>query len=191
MTEDPAANDSELALRASAGDEKAFTGLMRRHKVQIYRLIRRYVGDAEEAYDLVQETFTSAWLSIRSFDASRPFEAWIRRIALNKCRDWTRRRFVRRLIRPVLSLDEPSAFGAADESPDPERTTADRQSLQRLDRAIAELPPQLKEPLILVAFADMSQEAAAEFLGVTTKTIETRIYRARRKLSDLFGIDEA
>ncbi|WP_415492074.1 RNA polymerase sigma factor, partial [Brevundimonas diminuta] len=70
---------------------------MRDTKAGLYRFVRRYVGDADETYDLVQEAYAAAWLAIRRYDPERSFEAWLRTIAINKCRDWSRRRKIRRL----------------------------------------------------------------------------------------------
>jgi RNA polymerase sigma-70 factor (ECF subfamily) len=63
---------------------------MRRHKGWLYQFIRRYVADRDDAYDVLQESFVSAWSALSRFDPERPFEAWLRRIALNKCRDRAR-----------------------------------------------------------------------------------------------------
>lgn len=174
-------SDADLASRAAGGDERAFTLLMRRHKSTVYRLVRRYVGDADEAYDITQEAFASAWGAIARCDPTRPFDAWLRRIALNKCRDWTRRRFVRRLVQP-----RGSAQAELETVPDPARrqdvAMADRQALSRLDRAIAELPRALKEPLLLTAFEGLSHQEAGAALGLSPKAVEVKVYRARAVL---------
>lgn len=175
------ATDAELAARAAGGEEAAFSALMRRHKARLYRLIRRHIGDADEAYDLLQESFVAAWGALRRFDPARPFYAWLARIALNKCRDRGRRRLVRRLIGGAVPLE--IAHDIADPAPSAEVTAADRQALARLDRAIAGLPAKLKEPLILTALDELSQAQAADILGVSVKTVETRVYRARLKLA--------
>ena len=172
-------SDGDLVQAALAGDNSAFSALMSRHKDGLYRFIRRYVGDAEEAFDLVQESFVAAWLALRSFDRSRSFPVWLRRIALNKCRDWSRRRKVRQFF-----------FGAAQlESVDraPALTNADDEGsmeprLAALDAAIAALPTALKEPLLLTTLEGLSHQEAAQLLRVTPKAIETRIYRAKLRL---------
>jgi RNA polymerase sigma-70 factor (ECF subfamily) len=173
--------DGDLAARAAVGDERAFTRLMRRHKGALYRFVRRYVGDPEEAYDLLQESFTAAWVGIGRYDCARPFDVWLRRIALNKCRDWSRRRFVRRLVQPKLA--EPSTLSSApDPSPAPDVGLVERAELAALDRAIAGLPASLKEPLLLTAFDGYTQAEAGDMLGLTPKAVEVRVYRARAAL---------
>lgn len=176
-------DDAALVEAALSGEDRAFTELMRRHKAPIYRFVRRYVGDPDEAYDLVQETFVAAWAALSGFDASRPMPAWLRRIALNKCRDWGRRRQVRQFFYFAANLETPAAQAiTAVESEEPSSAEAD---LLRLDAAIAKLPPALKEPLILTAFEGLSQRDAADALGLSVKAVETRIYRARKILERL------
>lgn len=183
---DDGTSDAELAARAAAGEERAFSALMRRHKDRLYRLIRRHVGDADEAYDVLQESFVAAWGALSRFDATRPFYVWLARIALNKCRDRGRRLLVRRLIRGSAPLD--AARDVADPAPSVEVSAADREALAGLDRAIASLPVNLKEPLILTALDELSQAQAADILGVSVKAIETRIYRARQRLAVALGM---
>lgn len=179
-------SDGELARRAAQGDERAFTLLMRRHKEKLYRFVRRYVGDADEAWDLLQESFAGAWRALDRYDPERPFEAWLRRVALNKCRDWSRRRFVRRLVRGT-SADPGEMEAQPDVAPSPEGALLEAEAVRRLDRAVAALPPALKEPLILTVLEGLSQQEAGALLGVSAKAIETRVYRARRRLAEMTG----
>lgn len=177
-------SDAELAQRAAKGEDRAFTALMRRHKSGVHGFAWRHVGDPDIAFEIVQETFVAAWKALARYDVQRPFATWLRAIALNKCRDHGRKVLVRRLILGDRSLDNPAAQAVPDGSPDPEETLLASRERTRLANAIARLPASLKEPLILTCFEDYSQQAAAELLGVSVKTIETRIYRARRKLAD-------
>lgn len=181
MTGSPGArDDAALVAAVLAGDSRAFTELMRRHKDAIYRFIRRYVGDADEAYDLVQETFVAAWSALSTFDSAKPMRAWLRRIALNKCRDWTRRRQVRRFFFSADSIDAAGGVAAvpvAEPAPETER------QLAALDRLISTLPAALKEPLILTQFEGLSHKEAARILNISPKAIEMRVYRARAHLT--------
>lgn len=164
---------------------------MQATKSHLYRFVRRYVGDAEETYDLMQETYAAAWLAIRRYDPERPFETWLRAIAINKCRDWSRRRRVRRWLFGAVDLTTPQAMAAPDPAPDAFDDLAAAQTLSRLDRAIANLAPHLKEPLLLTAIEERSQAEAAAILGVSVKTIETRVARARRALAQALDPDDA
>jgi RNA polymerase sigma-70 factor (ECF subfamily) len=181
LPEEP--SDQTLTARAVKGEQAAFAILMRRHKGWLYRFVRRYVLDGEEAYDVLQESFASAWSALSRYDPERPFEVWLRRIALNKCRDRARKAAVRRALFGFLG-------GAPDqrpEIPDPARgadeAAASRQALARLEAAIAALPQGLKEPLVLTALEGLSHKEAGEILGMNAKAVETRVYRARKQLA--------
>lgn len=188
MNDPDEATDAELVSRALAGEDRAFTALMRRHKAGLYRFVRRYMTDPDAAYEVVQESFIAVWKNLARYDGARPFLSWARTIALNKCRDRGRRDRVRRLVFGGRTLDAEETLAHADPAPGAERLLLEAQRRRALDRAIGGLPPKLKEPLILTCFEDMSHQAAGELLGVSPKTIETRVYRARQKLAAELGL---
>ena len=185
MTGDESApSDEALALRAQQGDRRAFDALVTRHKSVLYRMVRRYVGDADEAYDILQDAWISVWETLHRYDAKRPFIAWVRVIALNKCRDYSRRRRFRRLILQVFAV-EPAVTarpGLPEEEDEEALAARDDLRLQQLAEAIAALPPLYKEPLVLTTAGGLTQEATAALLKTTAKAIEMRLRRARSKL---------
>ena len=173
-----------LEARAATGDRAAFSALMTATKGDLHRFVRRYIGDDEEAYDVVQETYASAWLAIRRYDPGRSFPTWLRSIAVNKCRDWGRKRTVRRVVRGVMGLDAPEALAVADGATTPEDHVDDGRRRAALDRAIADLPDALKAPLLLTALEGRSHAEVALIVGATPKAVETRVARARAKLAE-------
>lgn len=175
--------DRALVARALSGDESAYAGLMQRHRDAVYRLTRGHVCDADEALDVTQEAFVAAFAALARYDGVRPFRIWIARIALNKCRDWARRRAVRRFFTGARPIDE--ALDIKDDDATPEEALASARALARINAAVSALPATLKDSLLLCAIEGMSQIEAAEVLGVTPKAVETRIYRARAKLSEM------
>jgi RNA polymerase sigma-70 factor (ECF subfamily) len=180
---DPA-SDEALAQRAAGGDERAFAELVRRHKEPLYRLLRRYTGDAEQAYEAAHEAFIAAWRALGRYDPDRSFVAWLRTIAFNKQRDLGRRKAVHRFLLGSDLLEEEAVEAAADPGAGADEALIERQEVQALDRAIASLPVKLKEALVLTAFDGRSQKEAGDILGVSEKTVETRVYRARKILAE-------
>lgn len=178
-------SDSELAALARTGRDEIYRELLARYKAPVFRLIRHHVGDADEAMDLTQESFVSAFSAIERYDGARPFRIWISRIALNKCRDWARRRAVRSFFTRALPLE--NAHDVAIDGPAPDVETGDREELARVQKAIAGLPHNLREVLLLRGVEDLGQAETAELLKVSEKTVETRLYRARVKLRALLG----
>ncbi len=187
MTLDEGAPDAVLASRAAEGDERAFAVLVGRHKEPLYRLLRRYTGDAEEAYEAAHETFIAAWAALGRYDPQRPFLAWLRTIAINKARDRGRRMAFRRLLFGAGGLETGGVLAALDPGIAADEAVIERQDLARLDQAIAKLPAKLKEALLLTSFDGWSQQKAGEILGVSAKSIETRVHRARKILARTLG----
>ncbi len=182
-------SDGELAALSKAGRQAAFAEIMRRYEQPIYKLVRAFVGDADEALDLVQERFVSAYQALGRLDADRSMRVWLTAIALNKCRDWARKRAVRRLLSFSIPIGG-EAEAVADDQVAVDDVTADRQDLDRVIRAIATLPANLKEPLVLRAIEGLSQAETAEALDITEKAVETRLSRARAKLAEKLNLFE-
>ena len=179
-------SDGELAVLALDRASAAFAILMQRYETRIYRLIRSHVGQNNEAIDLVQESFVAAWLALRTYDPARPFGTWLARIAINKSRDWGRRRAVRAFFTFAAPLDG-DVLEIPDESIAADITVSDRQRMAAVARALPQLPAQLKEPLILCTVDGLSQADAASVLGISEKAVETRIRRARARLTEILG----
>lgn len=178
-------SDRELAALARAGQQQVYRELLRRYKTPVFRLIQSNIGDPDEAMDLTQETFVAGFGAIGRYDADRPFRLWIARIALNKCRDWARRRTVRSFFSRALPLE--SAHDVASDGPAPDTEAADRAELDRVRAAMARLPSNLREVLVLRGVEDLTQAETAELLQTSEKTVEMRLYRARAKLKALLG----
>lgn len=176
--------DETLAARAQQGDHRAFDALVGRHKEMLYRLVHRYLGNSDDAYDLLQDTFIAVWETLHRYDPKRSFAAWTRTIALNKCRDFSRqqrfRLWIAQLFAAEPTTEPPSPAQVADLA---EIETENQNRLRRLSEAIAALPARYKEPLLLTTVGGLSQKATAAILATSTKTVETRLRRARHELS--------
>jgi RNA polymerase sigma factor (sigma-70 family) len=176
-------SDAHLAACAKAGERGAFDVLVERNKNTIYHFVRRYVGQADDAYDVLQDCFIAAWDGLSRYDLDRPFLPWLRIIALNKCRDFGRRQAVRRLVLETFFRQS----GQREEAQrDCQAEAEDRRAsqLNALDQAIAALPAFYKEPLLLAVVSGISHENIAKMLETTPKAVEMRLYRARKKLFD-------
>lgn len=178
-------NDETLAIRARTGNEAAFNTLMRRHKPWLYGFIRRYVGNSEDAYDLLQDSFVAIWRALGRYDPSYPFKSWARQIALNKCRDHGRKMRLRRLFGGVMPAADITPSQARWADPAGQFDTG--LALAELDAAIATLPRGLKEPLLLAALEGLSHQEAGTMLGLSAKAVESRLYRARNRLASVLN----
>ncbi|ODS93021.1 MAG: RNA polymerase subunit sigma-24 [Erythrobacter sp. SCN 62-14] len=173
-------DDAALVAAILAGDASAERALVERHRDALYRLARSATGDPQEALDITQDAFVAAFGALRRYDPARSLGAWLAAITLNKCRDWARRRKVRRWL--GLPMPDGVEHWVAADAPLPDQTAADRAELAATARAIADLPPNLKDVLLLRTLEGLSQAETAAVLGISEKAVETRLYRAREKL---------
>ena len=176
-------SDGELAALALGGRQSAYTALLTRYREPVFRVVRGTIGDNDAAVDVTQEAFVSAFAALKSYDGERPFKTWISRIAINKCRDWARRRSVRRFFSFALPIEAAAAI--SDDTIPADQQLSDRAELARVQAAIAMLPQSIREPLVLRTIEGMTQAEAAQVLGISEKAVETRLYRARGRLTEL------
>lgn len=175
-------NDTDLIERVREGDRSAFSKLVAPHLPRLLGLARRMLGSTDEAEDALQNALASTWIARARLDPGKPVAPYLTTVSLNKCRDKLRRRKVLQML-GLEATD--SHFAAVADAPGAEVELADRQELERVSKAIDKLPLRLREALVLVAVEGRSQREVAELLGVTDKTIETRVYRARQRLREI------
>jgi RNA polymerase sigma factor CnrH len=174
--------DSELVGRALNGAEEAFERLLERHLQHVQRLIAKRLRDPDDVLDVLQDTRLAVWKALSTYDTDRPFEAWVTSIALNKCRDWGRRRIVR--TRLLLQMQEHLVLQEGRlHSHSPERLMIEREKVHALRRALDKLPQQFRQPLVLTTFRELSQADAGRALKLTPKAVENRVRRARGRLA--------
>jgi RNA polymerase sigma-70 factor, ECF subfamily len=173
----------EALARVAAGDAQAFASLVESHQERLLRLCERLLGDAEEARDAAQEVFLKAY---RKAGAVRPqgrVYTWLYRIAVNHCLNKLRRRKLVRFLRweDPEERDAP-AFDPPDEAADPAAALEARRRWRATRRALARLPENQRSVLVLVRFEGLSYKQVAEVLSITEGAVESRLFRAMRRL---------
>lgn len=192
----PADPDLEALRRVAAGDVDAFEALVRRHERRLLRLCERMLGNAESAREATQDVFFKAWRKAAGFRPRAKVSTWLYRIAVHHCLNQLRRRKVVQFFsfgdavstRSADGGDETLELDPADPAPDAERRLADRRRWQRLRQAIDELPAAQRAVLVLVRFEGLSYLETAEALGVTRNAVESRLFRAMRRLEKTPGV---
>lgn len=184
LKENTADEDHALVQRLRSGDDFALNEIMQRYKDRVCRLAWRYVGNEDAALDVTQETFTKLYFNIDKYDSAYKFSTWLFQIAVNLCRDHLRKNknHARNISPDALNETGPGDWQRSDENI--EAGFLARQQLTLLRREIDLLPDTLKEAFILFAVEEKSQAECAEILNVSAKTLETRVYRARKTLSE-------
>lgn len=169
--------DPATVRLAAAGDRRAFALLVRHTQDHVWRFIRHQVGDDELASDLSQETFLRVHASLRSFRGEAAFTTWLLRIARNLVVD-ERRRAARRPV--VVPVDESASPGR-----DPGTTLR-----SELEAALASLPVDQRDALLLVEILGLRYREAAAVLEVAEGTVKSRVFHARAGLTRWMAADE-
>lgn len=176
-------DDAELVRRALARDGAAFRAIMERHNRRLYRVARSILRNDSEAEDVVQEAYVNAFTHLDGFRGDSSLATWLSRIAMNEALGRLRRE------RPTVELDALAAqrteaqiipFPQSGASDDPERTMAQREILQLVERAADNLPEIFRIVFVTRVIEGMSVEETAELLGLQPETVKTRLHRARR-----------
>lgn len=161
-------DESAVVAAVRRGDEEAFALLYRRFRPLVFRAALRIGGDADRAEDVVQETFLKVHAALADWRAEARLSTWIYRIAVNLALD-ERRRSARR---PVLPLPEVVA-----------PQVADLGHHERIDQAIAALPPRERAVFVLRHHEDLPLAEIAEVLGMALGTAKATLHHALIKLS--------
>jgi RNA polymerase sigma-70 factor (ECF subfamily) len=175
----PAGDDiARLIAQARSGSPEAWGELYRRFAPAIFRFCRRALPAREDAEDATTEIFIKVREKIGQYDATRPFNAWLYKVAANHCWDLLRRRRIRQDLETGEIEDLPL------EHPDPgqlERVLQEQTS-QGVRRALEKLPPRARMALVLRYYAEMSYDEIAEALGVRRPFVGVLLLRARHQL---------
>lgn len=172
--------DTDLLVRIAAGEQVALRRLIDRHGRGLRLFAARYLGNAEDAEDVVQDVFVAVWKHAGRFKPDKGRAAtWLYRIAANRCIDLRRwRRF-----RTFVGLgDVEDALPA--EQPDAVAGIGARQELAIVRSGLAELPERQRMALLLRTVADLDVPAIAQVMGSTSGSVEQLLVRARRSLRE-------
>lgn len=171
----PDKDDQELLALIQDGSHQAFAELVQRHTERFYRLAYRYVQNRETAEDLVQDAFVGLWANPASWRAERnsKFTTWFYRIVVNLCLDWQKKK------RP-LPLNEEMPLADERESVDEAMIRIQEQKL--LEKEIAALPERQRTALNLCFDEGLTNQEAAESMGLNLKALQSLIMRAKTTL---------
>jgi RNA polymerase sigma-70 factor (ECF subfamily) len=185
------ADDSQLIALSIQGDRAAFGELVGRYQERLYHTAYRLIGNAEDARDVVQDSFLSAYLSLHQFKGDARFFTWLYRIAVNATIT------VKRKHRAMLSADLTGSQTLAEphdesEGSQPGAALERAEDERRLHVALAALTMEHRTVLVLKDIEGQKYEMIAEVLGVPIGTVRSRLHRARLELRDrLQGPDDA
>ena len=170
-------SDGALIAKIVAGNRLAMQVLFARHHARVYRFTLRLIGSEAAAEDLTSDVFLAVWRQAHRFEARSSVTTWLLAIARYKALAELRRR-------PETSSDEASAE-TSDPADDPEASFEIKHRGEILRNCLTRLSPPHREIIDLVYYHEKSVHEAAEILGIPGNTVKTRMFHARKKLSEL------
>jgi RNA polymerase sigma-70 factor, ECF subfamily len=171
-------SDAECVRRIHEGEIAAFEILVRRHQKTIFNLLYRMLGDYDEAAEISQEAFLSAYRSIGQFRGDANFSTWLYRIALNHAS--TRRRSLAKWQQRTVPIETTETVSERDI--DPAENVEQKEIQEQVQRALKGLEPDDAAIILLKDLQDVSYEEVARVLAVPVGTVKSRLHRARRAL---------
>jgi len=183
-------NDEDVSLlgQIARDDEHALRQLMDRYKDAVFHFAYRYLGNVADSSEITEATFFRVYQKADSYQPRASVKTWIFSIARNMALDQLRRQ---KKFRGQFSLDKPIGEGTNEQSAferidsgeaDPHSQLHSEETLQQIHSKIQELPEKLRFPFIFCVLEDHPYDECAAILRVNRKTVETRIYRARKQL---------
>jgi RNA polymerase sigma-70 factor, ECF subfamily len=185
LSANTAASDEVLIRRIAQGDRLAMQVLFARHHVRVYRFVLRLVRNEATAEDLISEVFLDVWRQADRFEGRSAVSTWLLAIARFKALSSMRRR-------PDEELDEEAAGAIEDASDTPEVSLQKKDKSGLLRKCLEQLSREHREVIDLVYYHEKSIEEVAEIVGIPEATVKTRMFYARKKLSELLkaaGLD--
>ncbi len=171
-------SDAECVRRLQRGETDAFEILVRRHEKTIFNLVYRMLGDYDEAAEVSQEVFLSAFRAVGQFRGDANFSTWLYRIALNHSS--TRRKSLGARQQRIVPIE--SADLLSDPQPGPPETLEKKQIRERVQHALSQLDPEDAKVLLLRDLQDIPYDEVARVLEIPVGTVKSRLHRARQAL---------
>jgi RNA polymerase sigma-70 factor (ECF subfamily) len=189
--------DQQLVERAQRGDKRAFELLVAKYQRKLARLLGRMVRDPAEVEDVTQEAFIKAYRALPSFRGDSAFYTWLYRIAINTAKNYLVAMGRRAPTSTGFDHEEAEGFEDAEQLRDtstPEGELLGKQIAATVNRALDDLPEDLRTAITLREIEGLSYEEIAGVMNCPIGTVRSRIFRAREsiaaELRPLLGTDE-
>ncbi len=178
--------DQVLVERAQKGDSRAFELLVSKYQRRLTRLLFRFVKDEHEVNDVAQEAFIKAYRALPNFRGDSAFYTWLYRIAINTAKNFLVVNGRQPVIQGGLANDEGELLDLTEQMPDyrtPETDLLNREIIQTVDAAVAGLPEELRQAIMLREMEGLSYEEIAQTMNCPIGTVRSRIFRAREVIA--------
>lgn len=178
--------DNDLVLRVQRGDKRAFDLLVIKYQHRIIQLVNRYVKDPSEAQDIAQEAFIKAYRALKDFRGDSAFYTWLYRIAINTAKNFLVAKSRRSSdyevdIQDAEQIENAPQLQGMDT---PEQLLLNDEILRIINKAIEELPEDMRMAIMMREIEGLSYEEIAQIMNCPIGTIRSRIFRAREAIDN-------
>ncbi len=175
--------DKQVIEEILAGKQEVYREFVSRYQNRVYSVALKYTNNPKDAEDVSQEVFIQAYKSLASFTFQSSLSTWLYRITINKCLDWKRKN---KMMLLYNSNEYTNLLLQQNKMKQPEELLLlkDQQSLIKI--LLKKLPEGYQSVIILYYFDHLSYQQIAERLGIAKKTVESRLYRGKTLLKDLW-----
>ncbi|MBI5498207.1 MAG: sigma-70 family RNA polymerase sigma factor [Deltaproteobacteria bacterium] len=182
----PESLEQALIARASRGEAEAFGVLVARYEARLFNFMVRYTGDRDAARDLCQEAFLKSFRALPGFRVGAPFKPWLYRVAINTANSWLRRGARREVgVDALPDAGSPLRSSTAQQPPPTDTHLERNQRSDAVAAALARLPADQREAVVLRFVEDFSYEEMAVVLGTRVPAVKMRVHRGLARLREL------
>jgi RNA polymerase sigma-70 factor (ECF subfamily) len=178
--------DQQLVERAQLGEKRAFDLLVTKYQRRLGRLLSRFIRDSSDVEDVTQEAFVKAYRALPSFRGESAFYTWLYRIGINTAKNFLSANGRRHMLNSEVIDEDGETFDVSSQIPDmntPETELMNRQILETVNSAVAELPEELRTAITLREMDGLSYEEIARVMDCPIGTVRSRIFRAREAIA--------
>lgn len=180
-------NEEKIIKQLKSGDYSNYDKIVDSYKNRVFGMAYKFTNDYDEAQDLGQEVFLKIYRQIKNFREESKLSTWIYRISVNTCLDWKKKKERIKSINFSSMVNEENkdqTIDIKDQSMLPDEIILKDEDQKQVHKLIYELSDKYKTVLIMYHFNEMSYQEIAKVLNIPERTVETRLYRARRMLKD-------
>ena len=177
-------DDAELIQRTLAGDQRAFSTLVRRYQKPLHALVWRKIGDFHIAEEIAQDIFLNVYKKLQTLKNPNRFAGWLYVIATRKCIAWLKKKRIPMKSLDTMPSDELEELAYAQYHAEQQEEGVSGKHREVVKRLLQKLPESERTVVTLHYLGDMTCEDISKFLGVSPNTVKSRLHRARKRLKE-------